>query len=125
MRFHSASSSAAIGFTSGAARNCRTANAIVAVRTVFRPTRAIAVRSSVICLPDGIERDRVGDAENLGGEHGLGADDSNDAFRLHVLVRQHLLHAQRDVGKPRQLDFAGGELGCERLDEREGLVVRQ
>ncbi len=40
-------------FSSAPARSSLTAYAMVAVRTVFRPTRATAVRRSVIDLPEG------------------------------------------------------------------------
>ncbi len=66
-----------------------------------------------------IERRRVRDLQQPSGERRLRAHDAHDLLGRHIVVRQRLAHAHRDVREAGQVDLASGEFSGKRLNERE------
>ncbi len=79
------------------ARSSFTAYAMVAVRTVLRPTRATAVRRSVIALPDGLSATEFATLISCPARTGSVPSTLTTLSVLTVVVGQHMLNPRNDV----------------------------
>ncbi len=96
---HSSFSGLRIDCSCGALRICSIAYASDAVRTLAKPMRAMALLSSVILVPAGVQRGGVRHLQQLRRHARLCGDHLRDLRGVAILIGQHLADAHGDVGK--------------------------